>query len=93
MVTIIVPVNTNLPSDAVVTGYIISKDYPKMIHPCQPTTVSRVYRGFGQMRVETGKPPRRGFGTVIGEKLIDGGCRIGDVEMNQGKKLWVRVED
>jgi hypothetical protein len=49
-------------------------------------TLTRVYKGYGQLRAETGKSPSRGFGQLIGE---DSALKI----PSNKTKLWLKVED
>jgi hypothetical protein len=86
MVEIVVHANT-VASGAIVTGYAVSADRPRFVSPCEPSSLTRIYRGFGKLRAETGAAPRRGFGRVIG-------CaEIGDRDMSRGLALWLRVQD
>lgn len=72
---------------AIVTGYEMASGRPTVVRPVQPTPLTRVYRGFGKLRAETGQSPRRGFGTLIG------GAEITDRQRNEGLILWLRVYD
>lgn len=86
MVEIVVPADT-VPPGAVVTGYCVARVRPAYVDPCAPARLTRVYRGFGKLRAETGEAPRRGYGQLIG-------CaEIQDRELSQGFRLWLRVRD
>ena len=87
MVQIIVSTVRPIARDAVVTGYAVAREQPRCVTSCPPTVLTRVYRGFGKVRAETGSPPRRGFGNLIVA------AEITDVQQNQGWQLWLRIED
>jgi hypothetical protein len=80
---------SNVAPDAVVLGWYHSDTQPKGNGGnilSAPQSLTRIYQGYGQLRAETGKSPRRGFGELIGDAAIK--------VPNDGKtKLWLKVID
>ena len=73
---------------AIVTGCAIAAEQPhrRSMRSCEPTSLTRVYRGFGKLRAETGIAPTRGFGTLIGAAEIA-------IPYRNGMDLWLRIKD
>ena len=88
MVEIVVSASRPIAQGAIVTGYAIAGEQPqsRSMQSCEPTSLTRVYVGFGKLRAETGIAPRRGFGTLIEAAEIA-------IPYRDGMDLWLRVRD